>query len=84
MGHKPAGSPFATFQDVREPLLITLNGRQAEAEEGASVEAFVQERFGARAVAIEHNGEPLSRERFEAVELSDGDRLEVVQLVGGG
>jgi thiamine biosynthesis protein ThiS len=69
---------------VREPLRITLNGRQAEAEEGASVEAFVQERFGARAVAIEYNGEPLSRERFQGVELSDGDRLEVVQLVGGG
>jgi thiamine biosynthesis protein ThiS len=38
----------------------------------------------ARAVAVEHNGEILQRDRYEAAMLQDGDVLEIVRMVGGG
>ncbi len=35
-------------------------------------------------VAIELNREIVPRDRWEATNLSDGDRLEIVHFVGGG
>ncbi|NYF80425.1 sulfur carrier protein ThiS [Granulicella arctica] len=35
-------------------------------------------------VAIEHNGEIVSRANWNETVLSEGDRLEVVHFVGGG
>ena len=35
-------------------------------------------------VAVERNGEIVPRSLFEAVELIDGDALEIVIAVGGG
>ncbi len=40
--------------------------------------------FGKRRIIVEHNGEPLPEEKLKSKRVSDGDRLEVVQLVGGG
>jgi len=37
-----------------------------------------------RIVAVEHNGEIVKRERFGETPLGDGDRLEIVRMVGGG
>lgn len=34
--------------------------------------------------AVERNGEIVPRSQFEAVELADGDEIEVVVAVGGG
>jgi thiamine biosynthesis protein ThiS len=35
-------------------------------------------------VAIEHNGVIVPQDRFAVTALHDGDRLEIVQFVGGG
>jgi thiamine biosynthesis protein ThiS len=35
-------------------------------------------------VAIEHNGNIVSRGEWASTDLSDGDRLEIVHFVGGG
>ncbi|MGF1601101.1 MAG: sulfur carrier protein ThiS [Thermosynechococcaceae cyanobacterium] len=35
-------------------------------------------------IAIEYNGEILHRQFWDATEINDGDRLEVVTIVGGG
>ncbi|GFE68051.1 hypothetical protein CFPU101_06610 [Chroococcus sp. FPU101] len=37
-----------------------------------------------RLIAVEYNGEILHRQYWEATELQDGDRLEIVTIVGGG
>jgi sulfur carrier protein len=37
-----------------------------------------------RIVAVEHNGEIVKRDLFEATPLQSGDRLEIVRMVGGG
>jgi thiamine biosynthesis protein ThiS len=35
-------------------------------------------------VAVEHNGNIVSRAEWESTGLADGDRLEIVHFVGGG
>ena len=37
-----------------------------------------------RRIALERNGEIVPRSQFDAVELADGDALEIVVAVGGG
>ena len=37
-----------------------------------------------RLVAVEYNGEILHRQYWSATQIKDGDRLEVVTIVGGG
>ena len=37
-----------------------------------------------RAVAVEHNGEIIPRTSFTRVTLHEGDRVEIVRMVGGG
>jgi sulfur carrier protein len=37
-----------------------------------------------RLVAVEYNGEILHRQYWEETELQEGDRLEIVTIVGGG
>jgi sulfur carrier protein len=37
-----------------------------------------------RLIAVEYNGEILHRQYWEATKLHDGDRLEIVTIVGGG
>jgi sulfur carrier protein len=37
-----------------------------------------------RLVAVEYNGEILHRQFWEGTEIREGDRLEIVTIVGGG
>lgn len=37
-----------------------------------------------RLIAVEYNGEILHRQYWDATEVHDGDRLEIVTIVGGG
>ncbi|PSB03664.1 sulfur carrier protein ThiS [Merismopedia glauca] len=37
-----------------------------------------------RLVAVEYNGEILHRQFWEQTEIKEGDRLEIVTIVGGG
>lgn len=37
-----------------------------------------------RLIAVEYNGEILHRQYWETTQLQDGDRLEIVTIVGGG
>lgn len=64
---------------------VILNGESRKVPEGATVLDLLAE-LGRhpRTVAVEHNGEILPRERYEATALRDGDRLEVVGFVQGG
>ena len=66
-------------------LAITLNGERRSVPAGATlVELLASLKLDPRAVAVERNGEVLSRARLPEVVLADGDRLEVVRFVQGG
>jgi thiamine biosynthesis protein ThiS len=66
-------------------MQLTVNGENREVEDGLSVEALLR-RLGLEPakVAVERNLEIVSRSRFGATALAAGDRLEIVQFVGGG
>lgn len=65
--------------------MVTVNGRPHEAANAETVRDLL-ERIGydKRPVIVERNGNPLEAADLEHTLLEDGDRLEVVQLVGGG
>jgi thiamine biosynthesis protein ThiS len=64
---------------------ITLNGDPYELDGAISVTALL-DRLGIdnRRVAIEHNLELLKRHLFADTLIEEGDRVEIVNFVGGG
>ena len=66
-------------------MIITLNGERFELEEPMSVTALLARLdIDPRRVAIEHNLTILKRHRFPEVMVGEGDRVEIVNFVGGG
>jgi sulfur carrier protein len=68
-------------------MTIWLNGEEADLPAGASV-AHAVAAAGApsdgRGVAAAVDGEVVPRDRWQEIELADGQRVEVVQAVQGG
>ncbi len=67
-------------------MLITINGKSRSFEEAnLSVAELVQQlELTGKRLAIERNGEIVPRSQFDATQLADGDKLEIVGAVGGG
>jgi sulfur carrier protein len=64
---------------------IIANGRSYRVDLDTTVAEFIRSRgLDPRFVVVERNGEPVARERYESVALSEGDRLELVRAVAGG
>ena len=69
---------------VRAEISVTVNGEARRVAEGTTVRALL-DLIGVRGqAAVERNMELVPRARHTAVTLTDGDAIEVVQLVGGG
>jgi sulfur carrier protein len=66
-------------------MQIILNGDPREIEPGMTVAGLLAEMgIETPAVAVEVNLEVVPRARHSECTLHDGDRLEIVTLVGGG
>jgi len=66
-------------------LRITLNGELYELDGPLSVaDLLVKLSIDPRRVAVEHNLEILRRPLFAETLVHDGDRVEIVNFVGGG
>ena len=64
---------------------ITLNGEPYQLDEPMPVSALLARlSIDARRVAVEHNLEILRRPLFDDTMVRDGDRVEIVNFVGGG
>jgi sulfur carrier protein len=64
---------------------VVVNGTGFEIPEETTVSELLRMRgLDPRYVVVERNGEPLTRDRYEAVVLEAGDRLELVRAVAGG
>ena len=62
-----------------------VNGEPRSVPPGTTVSGLLADLgLGGRAVAVERNREIVPRAQHPAVELTDGDRLELVTFVGGG
>jgi thiamine biosynthesis protein ThiS len=66
-------------------LRVTINGEERELAAPVSVRALLTELgIEPAKIAVERNLEIVPRSRYGEVTLSDGDRLEIVQFIGGG
>jgi len=66
-------------------LTITLNGEPYELQEPLTLAALLERLdIDPRRVAVEHNLTVVKRARYEETVVTDGDRLEIVNFVGGG
>jgi len=64
---------------------VVANGAAFVVEDGTTLDAFIRSRaLDPRYVIAELNGTPVERARYSSIELSDGDRLELVRAVAGG
>ena len=67
-------------------MKISINGnvRQLDSENLTISALVVTLNLTGQRLAIEKNGEIVTRSQFDAVNLQDGDTLEIVGAVGGG
>lgn len=66
-------------------MKLFLNGEVTEAPDGSSVGDFLRHlAMPEKGVAVERNREIVPKSLYASTRLADGDRLEIVQFVGGG
>ncbi len=74
----------AMFSEIA-PVQITINGELRDMPEATTVAALLDAlSLQPQRVAVERNREIVRRATFNETILTDGDRLEIVTLVGGG
>lgn len=66
-------------------MRVEINGEAREIEEGATIGTLLARLgFAGRAVAVERNAQIVPRAEHAQTALAEGDKLELVQFVGGG
>lgn len=63
---------------------MIINGEKLEFKELKFSELLKQRGLEAKFVALELNGEVISRDKFETLLLKENDKAEIVSFVGGG
>ncbi len=66
-------------------MRVTINGEERQFDAALSVRALLAE-LGLEPgkIAVERNLEIVPRSQYGDVTVADGDRLEIVQFIGGG
>ncbi|WP_421622000.1 sulfur carrier protein ThiS [Alkalilimnicola ehrlichii] len=68
-----------------DTMHIRVNGEDREVRTGITAAELLEEmQLGGRRLALEVNEDIVPRSRFEQHRLQPGDRVEVVQAIGGG
>lgn len=66
-------------------ITLQINGKEVELERPTPLVLYIEGLgINPRTVAVEHNGEIIQRASFASVVLQEGDRVEIVRMVGGG
>jgi sulfur carrier protein len=66
-------------------MWIQLNGESLAIDEGASLAQLVERQaLQGKRIAVEVNEELVSRGLYGECALQEGDRVEIVQAIGGG
>jgi thiamine biosynthesis protein ThiS len=70
---------------IQHSITLTINGRERQMPSELSLPTLLTELgVDRRMVAVAHNGDVIPRATYDDVMLHDGDRVEVVRMVGGG
>ncbi|MFQ5913382.1 MAG: sulfur carrier protein ThiS [Nitrospinota bacterium] len=68
-----------------ESISIAVNGESREVSKGLTVRELLDRlEVKGRHVAVARNGELVPRSQYEATRVESGDRIEIVQAIGGG
>ena len=66
-------------------ISLTVNGEAQHCLTNVMLPHFLESLgMNPRLVAVEYNGEILHRQFWDITEMKEGDRLEIVTIVGGG
>ena len=66
-------------------IRVQVNGETKQLPPGTSIRALLDQLgLNPGRVAVEYNLEILPKTKWEATQVAPGDRLEIVQFVGGG
>ena len=70
---------------MSDGLTITVNGEVRTCSPNTRLpELLEQMGLNPRLLAVEYNGEILHRQFWQETEIAEGDKLEIVTIVGGG
>ena len=70
---------------MADKIEIILNGEGRKISPEWTVNNLIQDlELVGKQVAVELNGQIVSRDRWQGEELASGDRVEIVHFVGGG
>ena len=65
-------------------MSVIINGEQVEAA-GKTLAVYLDEAgYDVRRIAVERNGEIVTKAQYSTTVLQDGDKVELVRFVGGG
>lgn len=70
---------------MSDAIQLVVNGETKQCAAQTLLPIYLQQiGMNPRLVAVEYNGEILHRQFWESTYLQEGDRLEIVTIVGGG
>jgi thiamine biosynthesis protein ThiS len=70
---------------IEQTIRVTLNGEPRTVAAGLTLPALLEQlEIDPRLIALAHNGEVIPRDSYSRIILNEGDRIEVVRMVGGG
>jgi sulfur carrier protein len=73
------------MSNMNSVITLQINGDRRECPPQTCLpELLTQLGMNPRLVAVEYNGEILHRQFWHETEVQEGDRLEIVTIVGGG
>ena len=64
--------------------MVRINGKDIEASGQNLLAYLTDQEYRTDRIAIELNGDIVSRKDYDKVTLKDGDSMEIVHFVGGG
>ncbi len=71
--------------NAADPIHLQVNGETKTCLSGTALLDFLEQiSLNPKLIAVEYNGEILTRSLWPVTQLSEGDRLEIVTIVGGG
>ncbi len=70
---------------MNRSVQVRINGEDRSFDCTMSVRELIETLgLGPETVAVERNREIVKRDRFDTVQIENGDQLEIVEFVGGG
>lgn len=66
-------------------MKITLNGKETDVTDRITIsDLLTQMKISPQTVACELNLKIVKRSEYASIKISDGDQLEILQMIGGG